>query len=134
MVVVAIIGFACGGTISFLRRPYPTGKFLAPTYDGMGSSSGPDRRFDLYQSWSDGWLIRVDKAHPGVKTDAKYGRLLRVEWSDGSISWYWPGPYVYHKYEKWWDGKQTWHNTWGDGPLGSGGRISGPFPDEHPPH
>lgn len=133
MVVVAVVGICCGGIISALRRPYPTDRFhRSPSGPGLGT--GPPVPSELYQAWSDGWVIRVDETRPDVKARTRYGRLLRVEWSDGSTSWYWPGPFPYHKHGKWWDGKQTWHITWGEGPLGSGGHTTGPYPDERPPH
>lgn len=132
MVAVAVVGLCCGA-ICYLRRPYPTATLLGPLY-APGSNNGQLFPSAAYQYWSDGWLIRVDETHPGIKTLTQFGPLLRVDWSDESISWYWPGPDPIHKHEKWWDGQQTWHITLGDVLLGIGEHTAGPFPNELPPH
>ena len=121
MSAVAAVGVSCGVVLTYLRRPFPCDRF------GLDPA-------ERYQSWSDGWNIRADSMHPEARVRTKYGPFLQVEWPDGSRSWNWPHSYPVHKTEKWWDGRQTWHYMRGDGPLGTGGHRTGPFPDERPPH
>jgi hypothetical protein len=139
MIAIALAGvvLACVGIDAYLKRPFPTHSlsYATPYAPGSeaGEEKGPARRVDRYQAWSDGWIIRVDEAHPEVKGRTRFGPLSRVEWPDGSTSWYWLRPYPVHETEKLWDGTQTWHLERGEGPLGTGGPRTGPFADERPP-
>lgn len=135
MVAIAAIALLFGFW-AHLRRPYPLGVVIMDQeafkgYSGPGLTTGPGRPTHLYQMWSDGWIVRVDKKHPAAGRPLKYGPLMMVRWPDGSASWYWPGPHSVQRDEKWWDGKRTWRLARGGG-LG-GGRITGPFTDEPAP-
>ena len=87
-------------TLGYLRRSYPIETILVPA-DAEPLTS----RYEIIQHWSDGRVQIIDAQCPGgrlalqnlkasepwSKGRRRYGSVLRVEWSDGSTSYYLDG-------------------------------------------
>jgi hypothetical protein len=92
-IMAAVAAFAL--TLGCLRRPYPVGTTLLPA-----DAESPVRRYEIVQHWSDGRVqyigARSPDGHlqtlkadePWSKARRRYGPFLRVNWSDGSASYY----------------------------------------------
>lgn len=91
MVVVAVVALSLG----YLRRPYPVTTTLILT-----KKESRLTHYEIRQRWSDGQVQRIkaqcslaqpniiNASEPWPKGWLHYGPILRVEWSDGSTSYY----------------------------------------------
>jgi hypothetical protein len=96
MAAVAVVAL----TLGHLRRSYPVRTTLLPA--DAGSLVG---QYEIIQHWSDGRVQTIEAQCPGgrlslqtlkasepwPKGRRRYGPLLRIEWSDGSTSYYLDG-------------------------------------------
>jgi len=91
MVAVAVVAL----TLGYLRRPYPVTTTLVLTNKESRLS-----HWEIRPRWSDGrvqrikaqcsidWPNTLKASEPWPKGWRHYGPVLRVEWSDGSRSYY----------------------------------------------
>src|SRR5260370_125481 len=83
MVVVVVVA----GVTALLRRPYPVSAVRYPT--GVKSPDGcSEESLELEQHWSNGRLQPLNTGALWFKDPRRYGPLLRIEWSDGTNSYY----------------------------------------------